>query len=471
MTARITARNGFIWGLSWTAVFALVVVYAPIAFAIDWDFESVDATGNVWQGNSLALDASGRAHIGYIGDGEGLKYAHKPAFGWLIETVDPEGLEGYTSIAMDEAGFPHISYIGPGTDPTQNLFLASKDASGWQIQDVSYGPNLESPSLALDAEEDPHIAWVAHPLNGHDSVQYCFWDGSDWQGECVEVGSYLFSGGKKMLAIDGSGFPHVSYAKDDTLKYAHKDMSGWQHDVVDTEVEWSDPSLALDGDGYPHIAFTKNVEGYFPYTVLWYRYKDESGWHIEYVAGQMLWSAHSPCLALDSQGYPHISFREFFYGAGEWIAYAYKDASGWHAGAYFGGLGGPDALGADPSLCLDTNDIPNITYYGCANGDLKYARPTIVLSGTVEAGELVLTWSDWPWAWAYRVHGEENRAYFVPTPENLKAHVQTQTWSSPEGIGDPNSNWTYIVLGLDDQLNEILRSNYVGEHDFFTLIP
>ena len=50
------------------------------------------------------------------------------------------------------------------------------------------------------------------------------------------------------------------------------------------------------------------------------------------------------------------------------------------------------------------------------------------------------------------------------------AHLQEQTWWSPDGIGDPNSNWTYVVVGLVLDGENVL-SNYFGQHDFGIEIP
>ena len=45
-----------------------------------------------------------------------------------------------------------------------------------------------------------------------------------------------------------------------------------------------------------------------------------------------------------------------------------------------------------------------------------------------------------------------------------------QTWSSAIGIGDPNANWTYLVLAVDNAEQELRRSNRVGEQDFGTAL-
>jgi hypothetical protein len=127
---------------------------------------------------------------------------------------------------------------------------------------------------------------------------------------------------------------------------------------------------------------------------------------------------------------------------------------------------------------VDTHGIPHIADYRAfglynLNTNLKYVTPTIILSGTIEAGELALSWSEFPWGSAFQVHGEANQPYFDPSPENLLAVLPSdaQFFDSGNGVGDPENNWTYIVLAVDDADQEIMRSNYCGEHDFATEIP
>ena len=65
----------------------------------------------------------------------------------------------------------------------------------------------------------------------------------------------------------------------DDLKYAYQDASGWHIQTVDSEGEVGEgTSLALDGNGYPHISYDDETN-----SDLKYAYRDASGWHSEKV--------------------------------------------------------------------------------------------------------------------------------------------------------------------------------------------
>jgi len=77
-----------------------------------WVATTVDSDDDVGAYTSLALDASGFAHITYFDTTNGdLKYADNTTGVWVAETVDSEGDVGYySSLKMDADGTAHISY-------------------------------------------------------------------------------------------------------------------------------------------------------------------------------------------------------------------------------------------------------------------------------------------------------------------------------------------------------------------------
>ena len=138
--------------------------------ATGWHIDTVDSEGEAYSGyTSLVLDASGYPHISYYdGTSDDLKYAHQDPAGWHIDTVDSEGDVGtYSSLGLDGSGHPHISYYYCGTSvdygrcTVGDLKYAHRDASGWHIETVDSEGEVGryATSLALDEREHPHISY------------------------------------------------------------------------------------------------------------------------------------------------------------------------------------------------------------------------------------------------------------------------------------------------------------------------
>lgn len=101
----------------------------------------------------------------------------------------------------------------------------------------------------------------------------------------------------------------------------------------------------------------------------------------------------------------------------------------------------------------------------------------ISLSGRLALGEVVLSWQPVPGANGYWIYGATNDSYFkpgfAPDYEHRLAILRPgiTTWSSGNGVGDPDNNWTYMVIAVDTSSEEFARSNRVGEFDAPMDIP
>ena len=126
----------------------------------------------------------------------------------------------------------------------------------------------------------------------------------------------------------------------------------WYIEVVDDTYYTVGTSLELDDSGYPHLAY--NI-GESPAYII-YTYWDGYRWHQDTAcAGDYL---QHPSLVLDRLNYPHIAYS----GGGEYVGYVYWDGSEWHVEEIDWIDSGFDSIGR-PSLALDSNDYPCVTYY------------------------------------------------------------------------------------------------------------
>jgi hypothetical protein len=328
-----------------------------------WNIERVDFTGFVGWQSSLALSIY--PHIAYyVATNGDLRYASWNGSAWKIETVDSEGKVGYDlSLALDSSDNPHISYVGNG-----DLRYASWNGSAWKIENVDSG-SVSCTSLALDSMDRPHISYL------NSGLRYASWNGSAWKIEIVYT-SYteLISGGTS-LALDSDDNPHISYVRivrdaiSQTyfLRYTKKTGPAWSFEDIDSNKYGGlTPCLALDSNDRPHISYLNGSS-------LRYASWNGSAWNIETPAtAGYVWY---PSLALDSLDRPHISYADYktySIGIKSWDLVHF-----WWTGSFWAGQtvdNVEEDIGSHSSIAIDSANFAHISCYGDTFQDLKYAE-------------------------------------------------------------------------------------------------
>lgn len=270
---------------------------------------------------------------------------------WIIECVDcPKYFRDMSdrSLRLDGADRPHVAYGG------DQLFYAWHNGSGWLYETVDQTPGAGThAALALDTSGYPHISyyWGSPDYD----LRYVYKDASGWH---TEVADDWWVGKHTSLALDGDGYPHISYASDGgNLRYAYKDTSGWSLETVDSQGQLGvDNSLALDSQGYPHISYFDGAPNYN----LKYAHQDAAGWQVATVDETSM-SGSDSLLVIGIGDHAHISYMDEWYGD---LRYASHDDSGWHLETVLS-----DATGY-LSLALDGDNYPHIAYVAGTSHDL-----------------------------------------------------------------------------------------------------
>ena len=459
----------------------ITVLFTAPCLSLEWEIEVVD----VGRSPSLGLDQSGNPHIGYCSAGD-LRYAHRAIEGWYRETVDTLGSVGSCALALDSAGNPHISYYVD----SYHLKYACRIGTSWTLEYVS----TEDPqpdwwgvdnALFMDAADNPHISHLGEGLNRYTyGIWYHYKSSDSWLGTYFDLqllaeGS---SAANTSIVRDVNGITHLGC----TVRTCSRDVGTvfyfqYAHDPF---LEWnfaepwggaSNPCLGLASPNDVYMGVTIFGEENYPYwdsTYVALARRIGSDWSYEVVDGPAIsestpgWLDWFVSLDFDALNRPHMSFCN---NEGE-LLYAYKDSGGWHVENVDYSLSGFE----ETSIAVDEYGNAHIAYYDTDGDEIKYARALINLVGGIQSNEIVLTWTPWPVVTEYWIYGTDVSPYFVPgIGPNFLYRLDVlspdiTSWSSPNGIGNPNENWTYLVIAVDDAESEITHSNRAGEQDFDT---
>ena len=220
--------------------------------------------------------------------------------------------------------------------------------------------------MVLDSEGRPHIAYGDRELG---RVWYARWTGSSWHTELLNFSTGVTNG--ISLALDSHGLPHIVYYDYyyQSLWYANNTTGQWRGE----RLTWSggagdaglEASMVLDSHDMPHISYYWCDVTVMDNCYIEYRFRD---WTTLNWSGGILfgtgagikffdwWSYIGTSIDLDSKGYPHIAAFAWRY-----LAYVYFDGLSWQYD-YIDCM--PEyTVKGKPSLVLDRDDYPHISYY------------------------------------------------------------------------------------------------------------
>ena len=292
------------------------------------------------------------------------------ASGWYKDTVDQSDtgdVGGYTSIAVDSKNRPHISYLD---FEEKSVKYAMWNGTDWSINTIGYAADPSTTtlasggvsSIALDGDDRPHVCYMQHGVGYH----YAKWDGTSWDNQIIPLGS-LSGFYDCSIAVDkASGVAHVSMLLLGGYGYylGYWNSTSESAMVVDDGGIGSDNgwhnSIALDSSGYPHISYEERGDP----SHLKYAYWDGSSWNISTVAEMsgIYWEHRLTSIAVDSNDRPHIAYYKDGYKYVNWTGSSWSIKSVPYQSGY-----------PSLALALDSNDIPHIAFTE-HDSDQLYAR-------------------------------------------------------------------------------------------------
>ncbi|MDP3562921.1 MAG: hypothetical protein Q8R70_00370 [Methanoregula sp.] len=346
-----------------------------------WQVTTVDDDIRYYPFISAAYDRDNVPHIAYRENvTRSIRHAWQSGGTWTTKKVGPSAGTFSTSIGFGPDGNPVVTY-GDGLY-FGNLMVAQKSGDSWTSSVVargSMGDAGQFSSVAFDRQGVPHIAYNDGQVLA--SLYYASLNTTtgEWEFSLIDDdGAYTGDAGySPSLKIDAAGHPHVAYISDDPwgLRYAtSSDGANWTVTKLD-ELDrlnyfsrtYTGVSLALDSRGYPHISYYNQTASETTPSLIYYLSWSGTGWDRETVA-VLSKRDFTTSLMIDSRDVPHIAYCDV---AGKALIYATRSPSGdWSTQTV---VQGPDLIRM-PFLALDSSGRAGIAYYDMTSHALKFAQ-------------------------------------------------------------------------------------------------
>ena len=288
------------------------------------------------------------------------------AFPWLVSTIDNEGDVGsYSSIAISpKDDSVNISYYDQSNN---NLKYAKryKESGSWEIQtpdeeEVEDGPT----DLAIDSSGYAHISYERYEDGNF--IYYANNTLGEWVLRKIDNGLYA------AIVVDPSGITHFSYDIEEySLYYINTDMLDEKVSPMRLDgISVQDTSIALDSNNKVHISYYDADNRFLKYAT-----NSSSIWDILVLDPQHEFDddgvGRYSSITLDSKDKVHISYYD---ETNNGLKYVTNIHGVWEI-VPLDSTGSVDVkeLGIDTSIAVDSLLKAHISYYDAQQGILYYA--------------------------------------------------------------------------------------------------
>jgi hypothetical protein len=207
----------------------------------------------------------------------------------------------------------------------------------------------------MDSNDQLHVVYPA----GNLYLYYAYRDAAGWHAtELVNASGSNIP--YVSLAVDQEDHPHISYwLTSGGHLYKHFDGISWSTEVLSSSAQL--PSIAIDSQGFPHIT-SSSFDG------LDYAHKDGSGWHYEVIdeTNDNGTVTNSTAIAITPSGGIHISY---FQKETNYLKHAFTENGSWQTEI----VDQAKWVGPYPAPALDNSGFLHVSYHDEAEGELKFA--------------------------------------------------------------------------------------------------
>lgn len=420
----------------------------------------------------LVMDGDGNAHVAYYDPGAGaLHYARQDGDTWEDELVDDAGDVGqYCSLVVQDDGTPYIAYY----DATNaDAKFAFRPGASWDVQTVRMNGDVGMwSSLVINASGLAHIAY--YHADSTTSLEVATQTGAtSWSFNTVDTGINIenpsqggaFDVGRNCdLVRDGGGRLHVAYydAERRAVRYSVRTGLNWKvPEYAEYSPSGGDPTrrygdylaLAVDASGGAHLVFTEyrgdgtgSERLYYTHRTTVPEPETDDDWGFPEIVesptavGRKV--GRHPSLIIDRDGVPHVSYADFTRGQ---LRYAFRAGLAvWRRISLDTGN-----VGQFSSIGLLNDRYPRIAYYDQGQQRLKLAS-----RGFPTAIRRIACWDGTSWTelgeglnWWARTMVVRGGALVVGGAFTEAGGVTAQRLASWNG-----SSWTTVADGLNDSV-------------------
>lgn len=232
-----------------------------------WETEVVDS--QAWCNSSLAVNSANEVHVAYSAlteAGEVIRYGENSDGSWYLTTLPTYRNLGCanTGRRLSIATYGSYAYIAwadvveEGVSPGPFLMYATNRRGVWETSSIVQG-NIKQLSLAVDnSNGEAHIVYV----DDFNRLMYAYNISGTWYMELIESEG---NPQNPSISVDNFGKAHISYTHDGygELRYATNTSGVWRVIPIDT-VGLASPgsgnstSIAVDSQGKAHISYFRD---------------------------------------------------------------------------------------------------------------------------------------------------------------------------------------------------------------------
>jgi hypothetical protein len=282
---------------------------------------------------------------------------------WHTETI--EGAQPYldTVIALDEDDNVFISFQ---QDPEKDLkYVAQVAGAAWDFESIAGGVKFQD--MVIDPNNGMHVLYYTDSSPG----LYCYFYGGLVSGTMMgsAMGATIEYGDEckgLSLAVDSENLEHVSYYDTTNSRLIYSGGAPDSDQTIDTNGTFPDMAMATTIEG--HVSYFDSVNSRLKYAtnaggVVWISETVDPGVNVK---------QHS-AIAVDVDGYPHISYVSYVDEAEANLKYATKLPSGdWQIET----VDDSGLVGLYTDIVLDSRGRVNISYSNSGVGGLMHANRT-----------------------------------------------------------------------------------------------